>query len=79
MPSMGRCQPTLGAIYWTRAAEAWLVTAEGYQFTALAGVRCVERTLADRPRGIRGLNRTEVPRTTSVCRPRCGSRPAGRP
>lgn len=27
-------------------AEAWLETAEGYHFTALAGVRCVERLLA---------------------------------
>jgi short subunit dehydrogenase-like uncharacterized protein len=43
---------------WARAAdaaggsaEAWLVTAEGYQFTALSGIRCVERTLAERPHG----------------------------
>lgn len=43
---------------WARAesadgkgAEAWMETAEGYRFTALSAVRCVERTLAERPRG----------------------------
>lgn len=43
---------------WARAADkngreeqAWLDTAEAYRFTALAGVRCVERTLRDQPRG----------------------------
>lgn len=33
------------------AAEAWLETLEAYKFTALAGVRCVERVLAERPVG----------------------------
>ncbi|NOX61780.1 MAG: NAD(P)H-binding protein [Chloroflexi bacterium] len=42
---------------WARAAgpqsesEAWLVTPQGYRFTALAGVRCVERILAQPPVG----------------------------
>jgi short subunit dehydrogenase-like uncharacterized protein len=43
---------------WARAADlkgneaqAWLETLEGYQFTAVAGVRCVERVLAERPVG----------------------------
>jgi short subunit dehydrogenase-like uncharacterized protein len=43
---------------WARAenragmsAEAWMETAEGYRFTALAAVTCVERTLAARPSG----------------------------
>ena len=43
---------------WARAsdasgkeAEAWMETAEGYRFTALSAVRCVERTLAERPKG----------------------------
>ena len=34
-----------------RTAEAWMETAEGYRFTALAAVTCVERTLAARPAG----------------------------
>jgi short subunit dehydrogenase-like uncharacterized protein len=34
-----------------RAAEAWLETLEGYDFTALAGVRIVERLLAQPLRG----------------------------
>jgi short subunit dehydrogenase-like uncharacterized protein len=34
-----------------RAAEAWMETAEGYRFTALSAVTCVERTLAERPSG----------------------------
>jgi short subunit dehydrogenase-like uncharacterized protein len=33
------------------AAEAWLETGEGYQFTALAALRCIERVLAEQPRG----------------------------
>ena len=43
---------------WARAAhgaghavEAWLETAEAYQFTALAGVRAAETVLAQRPTG----------------------------
>jgi short subunit dehydrogenase-like uncharacterized protein len=48
---------------WARAAspqadsargdsvEAWLIVPETYTFTALAAVRCIERILADRPRG----------------------------
>lgn len=46
------------AYVWARAAaddgrsrEAWLETAEPYRFTALAGVRVVERLLADPPTG----------------------------
>jgi short subunit dehydrogenase-like uncharacterized protein len=31
--------------------EAWLETSEAYQFTAVAGVRCVERLLEERPVG----------------------------
>lgn len=50
---------TTGRAYmWAKAtddsghsAEAWLETAEPYQFTALAGVQAVERTLADQPVG----------------------------
>ena len=34
-----------------REAEAWMETAEGYRFTALSAVACVERTLAERPTG----------------------------
>ena len=34
-----------------REAEAWLETMEAYQFTAVSGVRCVERVLEDRPVG----------------------------
>ncbi len=33
------------------AAEAWLETVDGYQFTALAGVRAVEKVLAENPCG----------------------------
>lgn len=33
------------------AAEAWLETGETYRFTALAGVRALERVLAGEPRG----------------------------
>jgi short subunit dehydrogenase-like uncharacterized protein len=48
-----------GASYaWARAsdaeghaAEAWLETVDGYSFTALAGVRSVERVLDKRPSG----------------------------
>lgn len=32
-------------------AQAWLETVEGYRFTAVAGVRCVERIFAERPQG----------------------------
>lgn len=32
-------------------AEAWLQTIEGYQLTAVAGVRAVEKTLANQPSG----------------------------
>lgn len=35
-----------------QTAEAWLTTVEAYQFTALAALRCVERVLAERPRGV---------------------------
>jgi short subunit dehydrogenase-like uncharacterized protein len=49
---------TLRALLWAKAAdddghsvEAWLETVEPYRFTALAGVRAVERTLADQPTG----------------------------
>ena len=34
-----------------REAETWMETAEGYRFTALSAVACVERTLAERPVG----------------------------
>jgi short subunit dehydrogenase-like uncharacterized protein len=34
-----------------REAEAWMETAEGYRFTALSAVACVERTLVERPAG----------------------------
>ena len=34
-----------------RAVEAWLDTLDGYSFTAVAGVRAVERILATRPTG----------------------------
>lgn len=43
---------------WVRAADeqgseaqAWLETLEAYQFTAVGGVRCVERILQERPQG----------------------------
>ena len=43
---------------WARAtdeagneAQAWLETLEVYRFTAIGGVRCVERVLAERPQG----------------------------
>jgi short subunit dehydrogenase-like uncharacterized protein len=43
---------------WARAmnekgdeAQAWLETLEGYCFTAVAGVRCVERIFQGRPQG----------------------------
>jgi short subunit dehydrogenase-like uncharacterized protein len=43
---------------WARAADksgneaqAWLETPEAYQFTAMGGVRCVERVLLERPVG----------------------------
>jgi short subunit dehydrogenase-like uncharacterized protein len=43
---------------WARAtngrgqeAQAWLETCEAYQFTAVAGVRCVEQVLKDHPVG----------------------------
>jgi short subunit dehydrogenase-like uncharacterized protein len=46
------------SLLWARAedtegreAEAWMETAEGYRFTALSAVTCVERTLAERPNG----------------------------
>lgn len=46
------------AYAWARASdahggsvEAWIETAEGYQFTALAAIPVVERVLADRPSG----------------------------
>jgi short subunit dehydrogenase-like uncharacterized protein len=46
------------AFAWARAADAqgvaaqaWLETPETYQFTAIAGVRCVERVLQERPTG----------------------------
>lgn len=49
---------TLRSSLWARAtddaghsAEAWLETVEPYRFTALAGVRAVERTLAEHPTG----------------------------
>ncbi len=35
----------------SRSAEGWLETVEGYAFTAVSGVRCVEKTLAERPAG----------------------------
>ena len=34
-----------------RQVEAWLETIEGYRFTAVAGVRCVENLLEKRPAG----------------------------
>ena len=55
----GETKDQTGRSYlWARAAgpggetaEAWLETLEPYQFTAVAGVRCVEKTLAERPSG----------------------------
>jgi short subunit dehydrogenase-like uncharacterized protein len=48
----GRCE------VWARvrdkdgnSAEAWLETLEAYEFTAVCGVRCVEKTLALQPSG----------------------------
>jgi short subunit dehydrogenase-like uncharacterized protein len=32
--------------------QAWLETAEAYHYTALAGVRCVEKTLELQPQGV---------------------------
>jgi hypothetical protein len=34
-----------------RSAEAWLETVDGYSFTALAGVRSVEKIFAQGPAG----------------------------
>jgi len=34
-----------------REAQAWLETSEAYQFTAVSGVRCVERVFQERPQG----------------------------
>ncbi|MFQ5989812.1 MAG: saccharopine dehydrogenase family protein [Candidatus Methylomirabilales bacterium] len=49
---------TARSYLWARAAnekgddaQVWLETLEGYQFTAVGGVRCVERILAERPQG----------------------------
>ena len=49
---------TARSYLWARArndqgqeAQAWLETLEAYQFTAVAGVRCVERILEEHPRG----------------------------
>lgn len=49
---------TARAYVWARAAndgggevQAWLDAPEGYHFTALAGVRAVERVFEERPRG----------------------------
>lgn len=46
------------SLLWARAenaeggaAEAWMETAEGYRFTALSAVTCVERALTERPSG----------------------------
>jgi short subunit dehydrogenase-like uncharacterized protein len=46
------------SLLWARAknadgneSEAWMETAEGYRFTALSALTCVERTLAERPSG----------------------------
>ena len=46
------------AYMWAKAfdaagnmAEAWLETIEAYQFTAIAGVRAVEKVLVESPRG----------------------------
>jgi short subunit dehydrogenase-like uncharacterized protein len=33
-------------------SEAWLETAEAYHYTALAGVRCIEKTLELQPQGV---------------------------
>jgi short subunit dehydrogenase-like uncharacterized protein len=32
-------------------AQAWLETMEGYRFTAVAGVRCIEKILEKNPKG----------------------------
>ena len=49
---------TARSYVWARAAnekgneaQAWLDTSEGYHFTAIAGVRCVERIFEERPQG----------------------------
>ena len=49
---------TARSYIWARAgdrqgneAEAWLETMEAYQFTAVAGVRCVEKVLEQQPMG----------------------------
>ncbi len=44
-----------------RAAEAWLETGEVYRFTAMAGVRVVERLLAARTRGAPALSGALTP------------------
>ena len=50
---------TARSYLWARAAnekgdecQVWLETLEGYHFTAVAGVRCVERIFAERPQGV---------------------------
>ncbi|MFQ5803225.1 MAG: saccharopine dehydrogenase family protein [Candidatus Methylomirabilales bacterium] len=50
---------TARSYLWARAAnekgdeaQVWLETLEGYRFTAVAGVRCVERIFAERPQGV---------------------------
>ena len=49
---------TARSYVWARAAnekgneaQAWLDTSEGYHFTAIAGVHCVERIFEERPQG----------------------------
>lgn len=53
-----RTRRTARSYLWARAAnargdeaQAWLETLEGYHFTAVAGVRCVERIFEMHPRG----------------------------
>jgi short subunit dehydrogenase-like uncharacterized protein len=53
-----KVRQTARSYVWARAADkngneaqAWLETVEGYQFTIIGGVRCVERVLQERPVG----------------------------
>jgi short subunit dehydrogenase-like uncharacterized protein len=53
-----RMRQTARSYIWARVtaedgleAQAWLETVEAYRFTAEAGVRCLERLLAENPSG----------------------------
>ena len=56
--------------------QAWLETAEAYHYTALAGVRCVEKTLDYQPQGVLAPAQAfgpefmlEIPRTQRIHQP----------